>query len=100
MDQIQEIANQLGCAIENIIPQYTQMQISGHLTVAIVCFFIVIASMTISLLDWKTDKMEGFGFAIGGAIGIFTLPLLGFSVYKVIMWINFPDMMFLENMLP
>lgn len=99
MEQIQEIANQLGCAIENVIPQYVQMQITGYFIGVMLLFLITVICMVVASLDWKTDRLEGFGFAIGGAIGIFCFVFFVLAVFQLFMWISFPDMMFFKVVL-
>lgn len=99
---VQEIANQIGVAVENVIPAYAHASLVGNWICFGIGLLFLIVGIVLAIIGYRraVDYGEGFFPTIFGVmfviIGIVIVLFVG---YLIFMWTNFPDMMFLNKII-
>lgn len=91
---IKEIANQLGVAVNTVVPQYAMSQSIKLCALIIIMLIVIIVSIIVMKHNWqnfKNDYGDGRLIFIGAAVvTCFAVPLLVFSIASLIAWIVSP----------
>lgn len=115
---IEEIANQLGMAVDQTgeliaqhLPRYAELQAIGH-AINIVPLTILLLLILVATFKYLSSCRNGMGgidteeiplviliVAIALVIGLFLLIFLQGNVYGLIGWLNYPEEMLMEKAL-